>query len=233
MQPVQRPTFLIINPSDSSGTADLAFGVLQDASTVARRRPTSPSAAGGASTPGAVSGANTRPPTLSAARATLQAQLPPVRSGRMVVVNERRRMAAATSLIVTGSVSALAGIGMFAYALAKSAVDPVRATDNELTVRIGGAMASGIAGVGCIATGVSLLKLQSASALEDVEAQIQMTFAPQPTPFTPVELQSIVVEPNVADTSTSEAAQTESKPTSPRWDAGAASSQLPFSRDQD
>lgn len=233
MQPVQRSTFLIINPSDSSGTANLAISVPQDASAVARCRLTSPSAAGGASTSGAVSGADTQPPTLPTARATLQAQLPPVRSGRTVVANERRRMAAATSLIVVGSAGVTTSIGMFAYVFARSAVVPVRTTENELKAAIGGAMVSGIAGVGCIAAGVALLNVRSAYAPMDVEAQIQRAPLPLPIRHVLVELQSIVVEPNVVNTSAAGAAQAESNPAPPRWNAAAASSQLPFSNDQD
>ena len=201
MQPVPRSMFLVINPSDSSGTANLAFGVSQDASTATLCRPTLPSAVGGASTPGAVSGVNSRPPTLSAARATLQAQLPPVRSGRMVAAGERRRMAAATSLIVAGCAGVATGIGMSAYVFATTTVALARAKDydNDLTARIGGAIAIGIAGLGCIATGMSLLNVRSADAPVDVEAQIQRALPILLIPHVPVELQSIVVEPNVVE----------------------------------
>ena len=48
MQPVQRQTFLVINPSDAADSANLAFGVRQDAGAQPLSRPATPRAEGGA-----------------------------------------------------------------------------------------------------------------------------------------------------------------------------------------
>ncbi len=237
MLPVQRSMFLIINPSDSSGSANLAIGVRQDANAEAGHRPSSPRSTGSvdstgdAGTPVSAFSADTQPTMLPTARATLQARLPRVRNGPTIVITERQRTTTATSLIVAGGISAATSLGLIVYSLAKSTVDPRHAAWNE-NARIGGAVASGLAGIGCIATGVSLLTVPSANTLGDVEAQIQLT-PPPSFPRGPVEMQTIVVEPNVVDTSASAAAQAASKPTSARWDAAAASAQLPFSNDHD
>lgn len=238
MLPVQRSMFLIINPSDSSGSANLAIGVRQDANAEAGHRPSSPRSTGSvdstgdAGTPVSAFSADTQPTMLPTARATLQARLPRVRNGPSIVITERQRMTTATSLIVAGGISAATSLGLIVYSLAKSTVDPRHAAWNE-NARIGGAVASGLAGIGCIATGVSLLTVPSANTLGDVEAQIQLTHSPLPTPHLPVEMQTIVVEPNVVNTSASAAAQARNEPTSVRWDAAAASAQLPFSTDHD
>ena len=246
MQPVQRPTFLIINPSGVAEPANLAFGVRQDAGVQPGARPTTPRAEGVTERQAGESGADVHPATHAAARATLQAQLPPVPRQRLVVTHPLRRTMAAVSMIGTGGVSAGVSLGLLVHTIASHAIDTARTqhnasyfpeapATNQSVVPIATAIATASLASGLILGGVSLLWIPRTAT--NTDAQIQLPRRARQRQHVAVPLQEIVIEPNTVESSAPAAAaaptvaQANDKPDSPRWDAAAASALLPFADD--
>ena len=255
MQPVQRQTFLIINPSDSAESANLAFGVRQDASVQPGARPASPRAEGGGERQARDPSTDVRPPTHAAARATLQAHMPPVRRHGFVVSNPQRRKRAAISMIATGGLSAGVSVGLIAHSIASTITNavlnqnhpsyfPAVPETNQVVIPIAAAAATGAVGSGLVVAGISLLRVRAAPAPTNAVGQVELAPHARPRQRFAVPLQEIVIEPNAVDSSSAApvaaaaagspptVAQTSDKPDSPRWDAAAASAQLPFANEQ-
>lgn len=234
MQAIQRPTFLIINPSESAESAALALGVRQDTGAEAGRRATMPRAVAVPDGQVPASGVDAHRATHAADRAMLQTQLPPA----------GRRLALAASLITTGGISAGTSVGLLTYSIVSNHLSPkrsppivgripVRPESNAALGQILGTVGTAAIAVGCIATGVALLGGRTANAPADGVAQTELPRRSHQNPQVSVELHEIVVEPNVINAAASGTQQAASRPPTPRWNAAAALAQLPFHEDLD
>ena len=164
-------------------------------------------------------------------------------------------MTAAISLIVTGGVNAGVSAGLIAHSIASTVANAVRnepnpsyfpevAQTNQVVIPIATAAATGAVGSGLIIAGIALLRVRSAPVPINAGGQIQLAPRARPRQRIAVPLQEIVIEPNVVgpssaapDSASASAvvptlAQAGDKPDSPRWDAAAASAQLPFANEQ-
>lgn len=240
MQPVPRTTYLVVNPFESATSANLAFGVRQDSAVASGIQPTTARAVGAPVEPvpaPAPRAGDLHPATHAAARAALQTQLPPVRSARLLVVNERRRLTGAITLMAAGGAGTLTGLGLAAYAIWNYMNDPEHNGTNALLNQIGTAAIPGVIGGSFLAGGLSLLTVAPAPA--EVQAQMQLPVhpgtgrhAPSAPTHVPAELNEIVIDPSDFDGADAGVRATGSKPASPRWDAVAAAAHLPFADDR-
>ena len=188
---------VVINPSMPGAPASLAIGILQEHRSQAADVSATPGE-------GALPGAS-EPSPPSPARAALQAAVPPVRS--------QRRLAAASSLIATGTTMTGAGGALFAIGVQRA----IYAHDygKELP-GILGPLLSGA----CLSTSGIVTTLVGLKKTGWMDQYLASTPPPAPAaqaePHEPIEMIEIVIPANIIDGSEASPPARDNAPTSPR-----------------